>query len=209
LATALSAKVFFREWEGYPNQLNYGISLCSGDWVLILDADERISEELKENIRRELKNPRYEVYKLCRRTYYLGDFLKHAWYPEWRVRLFKKGKVFFKGELHEVAVFNCEAGTIKGDILHYSYKSLKDQYTKTIEYAERMAQIMHKSGKRFKVYNLIFNPLWHFLKVYIIQRGFLDGFRGFLVASSAFIYTFLKYKFLYELELKERKRNLW
>ena len=209
IAKSLGAKVFFKEWEGYANQLNYGISLCSSEWVLVLDADEEVSKELKEGIKRELEKPRYEVYQVCRRTYYLGDFLKHAWYPEWRIRLFKKGKVRFEGALHERAVFKGKSGKLKGDLYHYSFKSLEDQYLKTIRYAKIMAMEMKEKGKRFRGYNLVFNPIWHFIKVYLLKLGFLDGVRGFLVAMSGAIYVFLKYKFLYEMELKEKKKRLW
>ncbi|MEW6656018.1 MAG: glycosyltransferase family 2 protein [Aquificota bacterium] len=209
IAKNLGAKVFFKEWEGYDKQLNYGIGLCSKDWVLVLDADEEVSSELRESIRKELKNPSYEVYKLCRKTFYLGDFLNHAWYPEWRVRLFKKGKVRFEGELHESVVFEGKAGKLKGDIYHYSYKSLEDQYLKTVKYAKIMANRMKEEGKKFRLYSLIFNPLWHFFKIYFLKLGFLDGVRGFLVAMSGAIYVFLKYKFLYELELKDKKERLW
>lgn len=209
IAKSMGAKVYHRDWEGYPVQLNYGLELCTGDWVLVLDADEEVSEELRENIERVLKSPKYEVYKVCRRTYYLGRFLRHAWYPEWRVRLFRKNKVAFAGELHEKPIYKERAGKLKGDLYHYSYKSLKDQYRKTLEYAEKMAHLMHRSGKRFRLYKLLLNPIWHFLKVYFFQMGFLDGRRGFLVAFSTFFYTFLKYKFLYELELKEKGGRLW
>ncbi|MCX8059571.1 MAG: glycosyltransferase family 2 protein, partial [Aquificaceae bacterium] len=193
----------------YPAQLNYGLGLCSGDWVLVVDADEEVSEELRESIRKELESPRYEVYQLCRCTYYLGKFIRHGWYPEWRVRLFRKGRVYFQGELHERPVYTVKSGKLRGDLYHYSYKSLRDQYRKTVEYAEKMARHMHSSGKRFRLYHLILNPLWHFLKVYFFKLGFMEGLRGFLLAVSAFVYTFLKYKFLYELELKQKHERLW
>lgn len=209
IAKNLGAKVFFKEWEGYANQLNYGISLCSHEWILVLDADEELSEELRESIRRELKNPKYEVYQLCRRTYYLGRFLKHGWYPEWRIRLFKKGKVLFEGILHEKAIFEGKKGKLRGDLYHYSFKSLEDHYQKTIKYAKIMAQDMKSRGKKFNLLNLIFNPIWHFIKVYFFKLGFLDGIRGFFIAMSGAFYVFLKYKFLYELELKEKKERLW
>ncbi|MFN7065665.1 MAG: glycosyltransferase family 2 protein [Aquificaceae bacterium] len=209
IAKSLGARVFFKEWEGYANQINYGISLCSGDWILLLDADEELSKELRESIRRELKNPKCSVYEVCRRTYYLGDFLKHTWYPEWKLRLFQKGKVSFEGVLHERAHFVGRKGRLKGDLYHYSYESLEDQYLKTIKYANIMAIDMKKKGRGFRLYNLIFNPLWHFLKVYFFGLGFLDGLRGFMVAMSGAIYVFLKYKFLYELEQREKGKRLW
>jgi hypothetical protein len=118
--------------------------------------------------------------------------------------------VRFEGDLHEQAIFKGEAHRLKGDLYHYSYESLYHQYEKTLKYAKIMAESYHKEGKKFRFYNLLFNPLWSFFKVYFLQRGFLDGVRGFLVAFSSFFYTFLKYMFLLELELKEKhKENLW
>ncbi len=204
IAKSLGAKVFFREWTGYSDQLNYGVGLCGGDWVLVLDADEEVSRELKESIREEIKRPRYEAYEVCRRTCYLGRFLRHAWYPEWRLRLFKKGKVAFEGVLHERVVFEGKVGRLRGDLYHYSFKNLEHQYLKTVKYAKLMAQEAYAKGKKFRLINLLFNPLWHFFKVYLLDLGFLDGKRGLMVAFSGFVYTFLKYKFLYELELKEK-----
>ena len=140
---------------------------------------------------------------VCRKTYYLGKFLEHTWYPEWRVRLFKKGLVRFEGDLHEQAIFKGEAHKLKGDLYHYSYESLYHQYEKTLKYAKIMAESHHKKGKKLRIYNLMFNPLWSFFKVYFLQEGFL-------VAFSSFFYTFLKYMFLLELELKAKhKENLW
>ncbi|MCS7083696.1 MAG: glycosyltransferase family 2 protein [Aquificaceae bacterium] len=199
-ARALGAKVVFNPWQGYPRQLNFGISLCKNDWILILDSDEELSKELKESIAKELKNPRYSAYYLCRRPYYLGGFLNHGWYPEWRLRLFKKGVVTFEGNVHERPIISTKTGKLKGDIYHFSFKDLKEQYEKNIKYAHLMAIEMKTSGKKFRLWNLILNPLWHFVKVYFLKLGFLDGTRGFLAASSGSIYTFLKYKFLYELE---------
>ena len=210
LAKSLGAKVFYHPWDGYANQLNRGIELCSKDWILVLDADEEVSKELKHSIAEALRSKEADVFMVCRRTYYLGGFLKHAWYPEWRVRLFKKGTVRFEGELHEKTIFKGKAKKLKGDLYHYSYGSLYEQYEKTIRYAKIMAEAYQKEGRRFRVYNLVFNPLWSFFKVFILQRGFLDGLRGFSVAVSSFIYTFLKYLFLLELEMKEKyKEKLW
>lgn len=210
LAQKMGAEVFFREWTNYADQINYGVQLCKGEWVFVLDADEELSEELRESVMRALKDPECDVYMVCRRTYYMGKFLKHAWYPEWRVRLFRKGSVKFEGVLHERAVFEGRACKLKGDLYHYSYRSLWDQYSKTINYAMLMAKELHEKGVRFSVAKLMFNPLWAFLKVYVVKGGFLDGMQGFSVAVSSGIYTFLKYLFLWELELKERKGgDLW
>ncbi|WP_340695293.1 glycosyltransferase family 2 protein [Hydrogenobacter thermophilus] len=210
LAKELGAKVFFKEWEGYSKQLNYGLSLCQGEWVLILDADEELTRDLRSSIKQAIASQEYQVYMLNRRTYYLGRFLSHAWQPEWRVRLFKKGAVRFEGELHERAIYFGKAGKLKGYLNHYSFKSLHHHYIKSIEYAKIMARSMKREGKGFKLYNLLINPLWDAFKVYFLKLGFLDGVRGLSVAFSTFFYVFLKYLFLLELELEERYgEELW
>lgn len=212
IATKLGAKVIFKQWEGAAKQRTFGSYMASNEWVLALDADEELSQELRENIKKEMENPKFDAYELPRKTYYLGRFLEHTWYPEWRLRLFKKGYVEFEGELHENIKFlkKTNIGRLKGDLYHYSYKNLFHQYIKTVEYAKHMAEIYHKNGKKFKFYKLIFSPVFIFFKNYFLKFGFLDGWRGFLVATSSFFYSFLKYLFLYELELKDRyKDKLW
>jgi len=206
IAKGLGAKVVFDEkGRTLGEKLNYGADLSRNEWIFFLDADEELSEELRESIRKTLESPRYDAYEVARRTYYMGEFLRHVWYPEWRLRLFRKGKVRFTGVIHEEPVVKgIKVGKLKGDLYHYSYASLKHQYLKTVEYARKMAEILHKEGKRFRYYNLLFNPLWSFVKIFFLKRGFLEGYRGFMVAMSAFFYTFLKYSFLKEIELKEK-----
>lgn len=212
IAESLGAKVFYNRWVNFAVQRNFGESVVSNSWVLMLDADEEVSEELFQSIKKELENPRYQAYEVPRRTYYLGKFLKYTWYPEWRLRLFKKGVLKYEGDLHEDVLFleKVSTGRLKGDLYHYSYRSLYHQYTKTVNYAKGMAEIYYKNGKKFRFYKLIFNPFFTFFKNYFLKLGFMDGWRGFLVAMSSFFYTFLKYVFLYELIIKDRfKDELW
>ncbi|MEZ0323618.1 MAG: glycosyltransferase family 2 protein [Hydrogenothermaceae bacterium] len=213
IATSLGAKVYFRQLDSFANQRNFGIEKSSYDWILMMDADEEVSQELKLSIKQELLNPKCKVYEIPRRTYYLGKFLKHTWYPEWRLRLFRKGVLRFEGDLHESPVFldkNVKVARLKGDLYHYSYRNLYHQYIKTVDYAKTMAESYHKNRKKFKFYKLLLSPFMMFFKNYFLKFGFLDGYRGFLVAMSSFFYTFLKYLFLYELELKEKyKDKLW
>ncbi|MGC9081217.1 glycosyltransferase family 2 protein [Sulfurihydrogenibium sp.] len=210
IAKNLGAKVFFREFDTYSDQRNYGLSICNGDWILVLDADEEVSEKLRENIKRELENPKFDCYEIPRRTYYLGRFLKYAWYPEYRKRLFRKGKVRYEGKLHEKVICDGKVGRLEGDLYHYSFKNLYHQFIKNIEYARIMAEIMHSEGKKFKLYKLIINPFVIFFKLYFLKLGFLEGTRGLIIAFSGFLYVFLKYAFLYELKLKEKyKDKLW
>ncbi|MEJ5173411.1 MAG: glycosyltransferase family 2 protein [Hydrogenothermaceae bacterium] len=213
IATSLGAKVYFRQWDSFANQRNFGIEKSLFNWILMIDADEEVSQELKLNIKQEILNPKYQAYEIPRRTYYLGKFLKYTWYPEWRLRLFKKGVLTFKGDLHETPVFldkDIKVGKLKGDLYHYSYRNLYHQYIKTVDYAKTMAESYHRNGKRFKFYKLLLSPFVMFFKNYFLKLGFLDGYRGFFVAVSSFFYVFLKYLFLYEIELKEKyKDKLW
>lgn len=212
IAKQLGAKTIFNEWRGFANQKNFGIYQASNDWVLVVDADEEVSPKLRKSIKAALTNHKFDAYEIARKTYYLGEFLEYTWYPEWKLRLFRKDYVKFEGDLHEDVKFlrECKVGRLEGDLYHYSYRDLYHQYIKTINYAREMAEIYHKKGKKFKLYRLIFSPVFIFIKNYFVKLGFLDGKRGFLVAMSSFFYTFLKYMFLYELELKEKyKDKLW
>ncbi|WP_297888556.1 glycosyltransferase family 2 protein [Sulfurihydrogenibium sp.] len=210
IAKNLGAKVYFREFDNYKSQRNYGLSLCNGEWILVLDADEELSSKLQESVEKQLKNPSYDCYEVPRRTYYLGRFLKYVWYPEYRKRLFKKNKAYYEGKLHEEVICKGKVGRLEGDLYHYSYKNLYHQFVKTVDYAQKMAEIMYSQGKRFKLYKLIFNPFIIFFKLYFLKLGFLEGVRGLIIAFSGFLYVFLKYAFLYELQLKEKyKDKLW
>lgn len=210
LARGMGAKVFFKEWEGYSQQINYGIELCQGEWIFLLDADEELTEELRDSIREAISTQEYKAYMVNRRTYYMGRFLSHAWQPEWRVRLFKKGHVRFEGALHEKAIFSGKAGKLKGYLNHYSFKSLNHQYKKLVEYARLMAKAMKEEGRSFRLYKLLLNPFWDTFKVYFLKLGFLEGLRGISIAFSTFFYVFLKYLFLWEMELKEKYGDeLW
>ena len=199
IAKSLGAKVFFKEWEGYPAQVNYGISLCTSEWILVLDADEELSEELKRSIKKELENPKYDCYFVNRRTYFLGKFLNHTLYPEWRLRLFRKGKVKYEGELHEVVKCFGKTGRLKGDLYHYSFKDFQDFISKNLKYSRISAQILYEKGKRATAINLVLNPTWSFIKFFFLKRGFLDGWRGFVVSLSYAFFNLAKYAFLKEL----------
>lgn len=208
IARNLGAKVFYNKWIDYPVQVQYGIERASMNYILVLDADEELSEELRCSIKKVIENRENECYQLNRRTYYLGRFLKHVWHPEWRTRLFKKGMARYEGQLHEEVVCMGKTGRLEGDLYHYSYKNLEDQLTRIIRYAKTSAQIMHENGRRFRLINLLVNPLWAFMKVFI-KKGFLDGYRSFIIGVFEFIYTFLKYAFLLEINLKNGKKGIY
>jgi len=210
IAREMGAEVHFRDFDSYPSQLNAGLSLCRGEWIFILDADEEVSEPLRDRIKRELQGPRFDVYRVCRKTYYLGDFLSRGWYPEWRVRLFRKGAVRFEGYLHEVPLYDGSAGKLKGDLYHYSFSSLKDHLHRSIKYVDQSARFLYQEGKRATPAAIMIRPLWTFIKFYILKRGFMEGKRGLVASSLSAFQTLAKYLLLTELEMKDKKgRRLW
>ena len=199
IAKELGAKVFFRKFDNFSNQRNYSLTLAQNNWIFILDADEEVSEELRNSIKKELKNPKYDCYMVNRRTYFLRKFLNHTLYPEWRLRLFKKDKVKYEGELHEIVKCFGKSGKLKGDLYHYSFKDFEDFIRKNLIYAKKSAEILYKEGRKTSTLDIIIRPTWTFLKFFFIKKGFLDGWRGFTVSLSYAFFNLAKYVFLKEL----------
>ena len=204
IAESYGAKVFVEEWKGYGEQKNSALEKCTQDWILFLDADEIVSEELKESIRKELKDPRAEGYMINRRTYYLGDFLKHAWQPEWRLRLVRRdANPRWEGNVHETLVVNGRVGKLKGDLLHFPYRDLKHQALKGMEFVYLSAKRKFERGEEVSFVNdVVLRPLWTFVREFFFRKGFLEGRRGFVLSMMASYHTFLKYSFLYEMKLR-------
>jgi len=207
IAKSLGAKVIFNEWKDYSTQKNLAISKASKDWVFVLDADERLSDKLKENILsvKERETHGIDGFLINRKTFYLGKFINHSgWYPDTKVRLFKKRYGSFYGKyVHEGFEFNGKAKKLKGDVLHYSYKNIGDHIERIKKYSCLYAKRMKTEGKKFSFLKLLFNPLFGFIKHYFLKLGFLDGFRGFVISVLTSYYVFLKYLFLWEIERNE------
>ena len=204
IAKSFGAKVYEEDWKGFGEQKNSAIEKCTQPWILSLDADEVVSPELKKSIIEAIKNPKYDCYEVNRKNFYAGKYIEHVWFPEWRVRLFKKGKGKFKGEIHETLECEGRKGKLNGVLYHYPYKNLEEHYIKSIKYAKISAEVEFKKGKKFKIHQLLLNPSWAFFKMYILKKGFLDGIRGFSIAKSYSYAKFLKYLFLWELEEKNK-----
>ncbi|MGA2296040.1 MAG: glycosyltransferase family 2 protein [FCB group bacterium] len=206
IAKGFNAEVFIEDWKGFVEQKNSALNKCNQEWILCLDADEVVSEELKESIIKAIQNPIADGYLINRKTVYLGKLLKHAWQPDWNLRLVKKdcNPHWVGGLVHEHLEIDGKMEKISGCLYHYSYKNLKHHFLKTIDYARVSAESYHKDGRKFSVFNLLFNPVIAWLRLYIINLGFLDGVRGFIAAISSCVYTFLKYAFLYEIDKKEK-----
>jgi glycosyltransferase involved in cell wall biosynthesis len=207
IAKSLGCKVIKNKFTYFGKQRNFALEKCTYQWVICLDADERISQELKREIEHELQRcPKFDVYVAPRKSRFINKWIMHSgWYPDYRHPiLFNKNKVRYKDQLvHEDIDYKGKKSYFKGEILHYPYDSIKSFINKSDFYSDLRSKEMFKQGKKFKVVNLIVNPAIMFIKMYILKRGFLDGFTGLVLALlySSF-YTLMKYVKLWELENK-------
>ncbi|RLB01032.1 MAG: glycosyltransferase family 2 protein [Deltaproteobacteria bacterium] len=197
-----------RKWPGFRDQYNYCISKASNDWVIFVDADEEISKELGQEIQDRLmqEGDVYDAYIAHRRTFYLGRWIMHGgWVPDYEIRVFKKSRGRFEGDLHAKVRVEGRVGELRNFYYHYNYRDIADQIDTINTYSEQAAIDMRKKGKRFSWLDLMFRPGLRFIKEYVLKRGFMDGMAGLVIAVSTMYYVFVKYAKLWELEkgLKE------
>lgn len=197
LAHSLGARVIERDWTGFRSQKEYAVSIASNDWVLCIDADERVSDELRAEIEavRVQGFSGHSGWSTPRITDYFGRFLRHGnAYPDRLVRLFDRRCGGWHGmEIHENTKVAGRIGRFRGHLEHYSYRSLSDHEKRMQSYAELMAEAMYRRGKRTHLMNVWINPAWRFVRGYILRLGFLDGWRGLMFAIIETHYVHQKY----------------
>jgi glycosyltransferase involved in cell wall biosynthesis len=196
IAANLGARVVEEPWRGYAGQKNFASECAACEWILAIDADEAVSEELEAEIL-ELKRdgPKYQAYSFPRMAQYLGRWIQHSgWYPDRKVRLYHRDFGQWAGDyVHESVRTTCPVGQLSGKLLHFTCSSLSehvrtlDRYT-TLAAAEVRDRNIHVPMKR-----LLVDPAWTVFRTYVIRRGFLDGPQGVAIAWMAGFYTFLKY----------------
>lgn len=195
-------------WPGHVAQKNVALCRSTQPWTLCLDADEASSPELAESIRQEFANgePAVDGWLVNRRSYYLGRWIWHAWYPEWRLRLVRSSKAEWRGlDPHDKLEVTGSTARLHGDLLHYPFRDLQDHLHSTINHARTMADSYAKVGRRFHWCQLLFNPWLAFIKRLLIKQGWRDGWRGWLIALVKMVNVFAKYAFL--LEAKRANSN--
>lgn len=188
-------KVFQHEWQGYSRQKQIAVDAAAGPWVLILDADERVTPELKKEIADTVASTASDGFYLPRKNYFLGKWIRHSgWWPDHTLRLFKKDKGRLEPrEVHEKVVLDGDAGYLTHPLTHYTYWSISDFIKRMEHYSSLSAKEIRKSAGRAGLFSLTIRPLATFLKMYVIRRGFLDGRRGLILAGLYAFYTFIKY----------------
>ena len=187
IAQAAGAMVHSRAFTGFRNQKDFAVGQARHDWVLCLDADERISPELRAAIlaARDSGFAGHAGYRFARLSEYFGKFLRHGnAYPDRVMRLFDRRCGGWRGarEIHEAASVDGAVGTLRGDLIHYPYRSLEQQLAKTQRYARMMAEHEFARGKRATLGKLVMAPAWRFWRGWLLRGGFRDGWHGLVYA---------------------------
>ena len=201
------ARVQYRAFTNHADQKNYAASLASNDWILLLDADEELSKELKSALLEWKTRPaEFAVYEMARLTWYLGAWIRHSrWYPDYQRRLYRRGKTEFSGVIHSALEYNGRIGRLAGDLLHYTIRTFPEHEAKLEKYTTEIAKEMFDRGKREWRGGLWVGAPWSWFRHYILGAGFLDGFRGALIARMAARGVRLKYQKLGDLVEAEKR----
>lgn len=204
LAAKAGAIVFRHQFEGYIQQKNYAITKCSHNWVLSLDADEALSEELKRSILETKNNIRGVAYSFNRLSSYCGKWIRHCgWYPDVKVRLFRKNAGSWGGKNpHDKFIVGKDQEVIhlKGDLLHYTYYTVEQHKQQIERFSTISAQAYYDKGIRSNTFKIIFSPVAKFIRNYILKAGFLDGYYGILICVLSAKATYYKYNKLKKIE---------
>jgi glycosyltransferase involved in cell wall biosynthesis len=189
------AAFFFRTWTNYAEQKNFAAECASNDWILSMDADEELSSSLHASLLGwKKRKPEFSVYEMPRRTWYLGAWVKHSgWYPDFQRRLYRRDAAQFSGTVHESLRFEGKAGRLNGDLLHYTVRSFDEHEANVERYTTLAAQRMFAEGKRKWRGAMWLATPWSWFQNFVLRGGFLDGYRGALIAQMAARSVRLKY----------------
>jgi len=198
ICNEFNVKFYQSKWMGYSEQKNIANQLASNDLVFSIDADEALSDQLKESIIQIKKNTKKSVaYSVNRLTNYCGTWIHHCgWYPDTKLRIWFRDEGIWKGELHEKIVFDTEQEVIKlnGDLLHYSYYTLQDHYKQVEKFTDIAAADYFARNRKVTLVKLWMSPVVKFVRDYLFLLGFLDGKSGFRICYISAGATYLKYK---------------
>ncbi len=201
LAERYGARVVSKEWLGFGRQKQFAVEQAANDWVLCLDADERVSPELAASLVREMGAPAAPVYRMPRRNRFLGRWLRHGeGYPDLSARLFDRRQARWSDDVvHEKVLYTVTPGLLQGDLLHESAEDIGRYLDKQNRYTMLAAAELHRRGQHAGMIELVFSPMLRFLKFYVLRLGFLDGLPGLVHISIGCMNSFMKYAKLVEL----------
>ncbi len=204
IAEAAGARVVRNPFENYAQQRNAALDAVAGaaDWVFFIDADERCTPQLAQEIRSEIAAPRHDVYSVPRHNFLFGKLtLGAGWYPDFQARLFRVGKAGFDPlrEVHEVALFAGEMGRLKNVLVHYNYDDVQQFHRKQRKYSEYDAGILFKQGVRARPRNFVLQPLREFRRRFFTLKGYRDGLHGLRLSALMAYYNFDMYRRLWRM----------
>jgi glycosyltransferase involved in cell wall biosynthesis len=195
LAQSRGARVFVHSWRGYSKQKNFAAEQAQNDWILSIDADERVSVELANEITKWKHNPvDASAFTMARRAFYLGGWIKHSgWYPDRKIRLYDRRYCRWEGDfVHERLKVDGPMRNLGGDLLHFPYRDWEDHVARIERYTDLAAQAARSKGSRGSVLKLLLAPPLTFFKGFFLHAGFLDGWRGLAIAYMAARYVFIR-----------------
>jgi glycosyltransferase involved in cell wall biosynthesis len=201
LARARGARVIVNDWPGYSAQKNFAAAEASHDWILSVDADERVTPALADEIRATLARADRPGYRIPRVTWHLGRWIRTTdWYPDYQLRLYDRRRARWKPKrVHESVESDGEPGRLAQDLQHYAYRDITHHHQTMDRYTTLAAQAMFDEGRRAGLADLVLHPPAAFLRNYVLRRGCLDGVPGLIVSSMNAHYVFLKFAKLWAL----------
>jgi glycosyltransferase involved in cell wall biosynthesis len=208
IAREFTDRVLFHAWEGYGAQKNYALDQCHGDWILSLDADERVSEALRAEIESTLAAAPAQVgFRIPRQNFFQGAWVRHGgWYPDLQLRLFRRGRGTFTGSaVHESVRVDGPVGRMQAPLVHQSYRGITDFVARANRYSDLAARELAAAGRGGRLADLLLRPGWRFLSMYLLRGGFLDGWRGLVLAVLYAHYVFLRAAKVRELRQDHRQ----
>ena len=191
IAKQYTNNILQREFDNFSNQKNHALSFAKGDWVLFVDADERVTHALAAEIKEIIQNPKHQGYKIDFPHFYMNRFLYH--HSDSVLRLVRREEAQFSGSVHEKLSCNGSVGKLNNHMLHYTYKGLEAYIRKKEKYAWFQAEQLYKKGKKAGWFQLCFKPMYRFFSSYVIKGGFRDGVPGLTVATVNAYGVFQRY----------------
>ena len=196
IAREFTDRVYVRPWPGFAAQKNFGLEQATGDWTLSVDADEEVSRELREEVEAVLaaSGAACAGYRVPRRNLFWGRFIRHGGlYPDWQLRLFRRGRGrFVDRAVHESVEVNGEVGRLRAALVHRSYRDVADFLARADRYSTLAAEEWLAGGRPARLRDLVLRPASRFLSMYVVHAGFLDGWRGFLLAALYAYYVLIR-----------------
>jgi glycosyltransferase involved in cell wall biosynthesis len=195
IASGLGARVFTRPWEGYSKQKNFAAEQAGNDWILSIDADERLSIELADGIAQWKKTEAHvsAALSMPRRAFYLGRWINHSgWYPDRKIRLYDRRRCRWEGIVHERMRVEGTVEYLRGDLLHFPFRTWNEQLAKLDRYTELAADAARSTASGASFLKLVLGPPAAFVRAFIFHGGFLDGWRGLAIAYMGARYVFLR-----------------